>query len=72
MLEKFFKRKPKAKTGTYGKSLVLLSSDPAEIERLCDTLGDSYQVVMEIFEMDNGDYGKVILRKEAQNPARTE
>ena len=54
------------KSGSYGKSIILLSSDPAEIERICDRLGEEYRDVMEVTELENGDYSKVIIRKEAE------
>ena len=65
ILDWLFKAKQKQE-GSYGKSIILLSSDPAEIERLCEKLGDDYQVVMEVTPMDNNDYSKVIVRKAVQ------
>ena len=65
------KIKAKRTKGSYGKSIVLLASDPAEIERLCERLGDEYVTVMELMPMDNNDYGKVIIRKEQDNGKHT-
>ena len=63
LLKKLFSRgKDK---GSYGKAIVLLSSDPAEIERISDALGEEYKTVMELEELENHDFSKVIVRKEA-------
>ena len=63
MLEWLFKRKQQKQTGSYGKSIILLSSDPAEIERICDRLGEEYITIMELTPMANHDYIKVIIRE---------
>ena len=65
ILNWLYKKKTK-KEGSYGKAVVLLSSDPAEIERICDKLGEDYREVMEVTELENGDYSKVIIRREAE------
>lgn len=65
ILERLFNTKRKQdKNGSYGKSIILLSSDPAEIERICDKLGEDYLTIMELTAMDNYDYSKVIIRKD--------
>lgn len=60
-------KKKQRKIGSYGKSVILLSSDPAEIERICDRLGDGYRNVMEVTEIENGDYSKIVIRREAES-----
>lgn len=64
ILERLFNTKRKQQNGSYGKSIILLSSDPAEIERICDKLGEDYFTIMELTVMDNHDYSKVIIRKD--------
>ena len=63
ILKKLFSSK---KTGSYGKGIILLSSDPAEIERICDSLGEDYRVILDLEALDNGDFCKVIVRKECE------
>ncbi len=64
ILDWLFSAKRKQQNGSYGKSIILLSSDPAEIERICDRLGEDYLTIMELTAMDNHDYSKVIIRKD--------
>ena len=64
ILDWLFSAKQKQQNGSYGKSIILLSSDPAEIERICDKLGKDYFTIMELTPMDNHDYSKVIIRKD--------
>ena len=64
ILDWLFSAKQKQQNGSYGKSIILLSSDPAEIERICDKLGEDYFTIMELTPMDNHDYSKVIIRKD--------
>jgi len=49
--------------GSYGKSIVIMSSNINELDMLCSLLGDRYEVVMDTEVLDNHDYAKVIIRK---------
>lgn len=47
--------------GSYGRVIVLMSSNPEEIDLLCSKL-DGYSTVMDTEVLDNYDYAKVIIR----------
>lgn len=49
--------------GSYGKTLVIMSSNPEEIDILCNKLGDDYNIVMDTDLLENHDYAKVIVRR---------
>jgi len=52
--------------GKYGSTLVIMTSNPEELDIACKKLGKEYRVVMETTVMDNNDYVKVLVRKDAE------
>lgn len=48
--------------GSYGRAVIIMSSNPEEIDIVCNKLGKNYKVIMETEVLDNHDYAKVILR----------
>lgn len=50
--------------GTYGKTIVVMTSNPEELDILSDKLKDDYEVVMNTEIMENKDYAKVFVRKD--------
>lgn len=50
--------------GTYGKTIVVMTSNPEELDILSNKLKDDYEVVMNTEIMENKDYAKVFVRKD--------
>lgn len=50
--------------GSYGKTLVVMTSNPEELDILSKILKDRYDTVMDTDVLDNQDYAKVFVRKE--------
>ena len=49
---------------TYGSTVILLTSNPEEIDHIWNLIEPEYDIVMDTDVIDNGDYAKVIVRKE--------
>lgn len=50
--------------GSYGSTLVIMSSNPNELNILYDKLKSDYSVVMDTTLLENHDYGLVVIRKD--------
>ena len=48
---------------SYGNTIILLTSNPEEIDHIWNLIESEYDVVMDTDVIDNGDYAKVIVRK---------
>lgn len=49
--------------GTYGTTIVLMSSNPEELQIVIDKLGNEYDTILETCIIDNGDYATVLNRR---------
>ena len=49
--------------GSYGSNIIIMSSNPEELQKVISTLSNEYETVLETFLMENNDYATVLKRR---------